>query len=99
MISLSSRVALLLDHTHFHLVFVVLLNSLHTVILGIWTLVSTPTAELEYIDGRDHWVCDTGGFTGPPGGYVFFFILVGYGVCAVLCTLHCANSILFIAYQ
>ena len=48
------------------------------VILIIWTIVSTPTAKLKEVDGEDHYVCDTGGFTGPPGGYVFFFILVGY---------------------
>ena len=27
----------------------------------------------------EHYVCTTGGFTGSPGGYVFFSILVGYG--------------------
>ena len=47
-------------------------------ILFLWTLVSTPTTVLKSIDGEKHLVCDTGGFTGPPGGYVFFFILVGY---------------------
>lgn len=48
------------------------------IILTIWTIVSTPAAKLEERDGEDHWVCTTGGFTGTPGGLVFFFILVGY---------------------
>lgn len=48
-----------------------------TIFLGVWTLVSTPTAELQYVRSKNHWVCQTGGFTGSPGGYVFFFVLVG----------------------
>ena len=42
------------------------------VILVLWTVISTPTAQMEMIDGNEHFVCDTGGFTGPPGGYIFF---------------------------
>ena len=47
-------------------------------ILIIWTIISTPTAAMERRDGANHFVCQTGGFTGPPGGLVFFFILVAY---------------------
>ena len=47
-------------------------------ILFLWTLISTPTATLKEADGADHYICATGGFTGPPGGFVFFFILVAY---------------------
>ena len=49
-------------------------------ILFLWTLISTPTAAMRNIgqDDVDHLVCTTGGFTGPPGGIIFFFILVGY---------------------
>merc|ERR1711862_56883 len=36
------------------------------------------TAKMEERDGEDHYVCTTGGFTGEPGGLVFFFIFVGY---------------------
>ena len=48
------------------------------IILVLWTIISTPTAHMKTIDGNDHFVCDTGGFTGPPGGYVFFAIFVAY---------------------
>ena len=48
------------------------------IILTLWTIISTPTAKLESFDGEDHYVCATGGFTGEPGGYVFFGIFVGY---------------------
>merc|ERR1719333_1145891 len=47
-------------------------------ILLVWSIVSTPTAKLEEINGEEHYVCTTGGFTGEPGGLVFFFIFVGY---------------------
>ena len=53
-------------------------------ILVIWTIVSTPTAKMKDIDGTDHYVCTTGGFTGEPGGYVFFAILVFYGAIVLL---------------
>ena len=53
-------------------------------IVTIWTIVSTPTASMEDRDGDDHYVCNTGGFTGEPGGLVFFFILVGYGAIVLL---------------
>jgi len=49
-------------------------------ILFLWTLISTPTATLEERDGHEHYVCQTGGFTGPPGGIVFFAIFVAYVV-------------------
>jgi len=47
-------------------------------ILLVWSIVSTPTAKLEEINGEEHYVCTTGGFTGEPGGLVFFFIFVSY---------------------
>ena len=47
-------------------------------ILVIWTIVSTPTATMKERDGYDHYICTTGGFTGEPGGIIFFFILVAY---------------------
>ena len=47
-------------------------------IVILWTIISTPTAKMEERDGEDHYVCTTGGFTGEPGGLVFFFIFVGY---------------------
>jgi len=48
-------------------------------LLFLWTLISTPTARMRNGgDKHNHYLCDTGGFTGPPGGYVFFFIIVGY---------------------
>jgi len=47
-------------------------------ILVIWTIVSTPTATMRHRDNADHYVCETGGFTGPPGGLIFFFIFVAY---------------------
>ena len=53
-------------------------------ILTIWTIVSTPTAAMEERDGEEHYVCTTGGFTGSPGGYVFFGILVAYGTIILL---------------
>ena len=62
------------------------------VILVLWTIISTPTAVLMEQDGKDHYVCYTGGFTGYPGGYVFFSIFVAYSAFilflgAVLCFL------------
>uniref|UniRef100_A0A7S4MMH0 G-protein coupled receptors family 3 profile domain-containing protein n=1 Tax=Vannella robusta TaxID=1487602 RepID=A0A7S4MMH0_9EUKA len=52
-------------------------------IVTIWTIVSTPTAEMKDFDD-EHYVCTTGGFTGEPGGYVFFSILVAYGALVLL---------------
>ena len=54
------------------------------VILFLWTLISTPTADMVERQGDEHYVCTTGGFTGYPGGYVFFGILVGYDLLLVL---------------
>jgi len=48
------------------------------IILILWTIISTPTAGMEERKDEDHYVCKTGGFTGSPGGLIFFFILVGY---------------------
>ena len=47
-------------------------------LLFLWTLISTPTAEMIEADKHQHYLCATGGFTGPPGGDVFFWIIVGY---------------------
>ena len=54
------------------------------IIIAIWTIVSTPTAKMKDRDGDDHFVCTTGGFTGEPGGLVFFFIFVGYAAFILL---------------
>ena len=54
------------------------------IILTLWTIISTPTAKLKEVDGKDHFVCATGGFTGEPGGLIFFFILVAYGAFILL---------------
>jgi len=55
------------------------------VILIVWTIVSTPTAEMkEGYDGRDHYVCNTGGFTGEPGGLIFFIIFITYEALVLL---------------
>ena len=47
----------------------------------IWYIVSTPTANYERdIDGEDnHYICISGGLV-PHLTWLFFFILVGYGV-------------------
>merc|ERR1711904_282499 len=47
-------------------------------------IVSTPTAEMKEIHNEDHYICATGGFTGEPGGIVFFSIFVFYGALLVL---------------
>merc|ERR1712137_740762 len=54
------------------------------IILTVWTIVSTPTAALETRSDHRHYVCTTGGFTGKPGGIIFFSILVAYGVLILL---------------
>merc|ERR1712063_194234 len=53
-------------------------------VLVLWTIISTPTASMKKLDGVEHYVCTTGGFTGEPGGLIFFFILVGYGAFILL---------------
>jgi len=47
-------------------------------------IISTPTATMKLRIDEEHYVCTTGGFTGEPGGYVFFGILVGYGAIILL---------------
>merc|ERR1712137_547182 len=47
-------------------------------ILVIWMIVSTPTASFIEVSDEKHYVCTTGGFTGPPGGYIFFGVFVAY---------------------
>jgi len=41
-------------------------------LVTLWTIISTPTAKIKYLNGEDHYVCTTGGFTGEPGGLIFF---------------------------
>ena len=53
-------------------------------IITLWTIISTPTAALVSRGGEKHYVCTTGGFTGYPGGYIFFAILVAYGSAVLL---------------
>lgn len=53
-------------------------------LLGLWTLISTPTAEMLDGDDHKHYQCTTGGFTGTPGGIVFFFIIVAYLIILIL---------------
>ena len=53
-------------------------------IVAIWTIISTPTAGIEERDGNDHYVCATGGFTGEPGGIIFFSIFASYGALILL---------------
>merc|ERR1712137_1173063 len=53
-------------------------------ILILWSIISTPTAAMQHFDGLDHYVCTTGGFTGEPGGIVFFSIFVGYSAVVLL---------------
>ena len=52
------------------------------IILVVWTIVATPNAVMMNVDGEDHLVCESDGFTGPVGGIVFFFIFLAY--CAFL---------------
>ena len=54
------------------------------VILVLWSIISTPTADMEHLAGEDHYVCTTGGFTGKPGGLIFFFLFVAYGAFILL---------------
>ena len=54
------------------------------IIITIWTIISTPTATIETRQGEDHYVCTTGGFTGEPGGLIFFFIFVAYAAVILL---------------
>ncbi len=53
-------------------------------ILALWTLISTPTAQMVTRGDEEHYRCYTGGFSGYPGGYVFFGIFLGYIVIVVL---------------
>lgn len=53
-------------------------------IVTLWTIISTPTARMKSRDGEEHYVCTTGGFTGEPGGYVFFALLVAEGTLVLL---------------
>ena len=53
-------------------------------ILILWTIISTPTAKMKHLGGGEHYICATGGFTGEPGGYIFFGIFVGYAALVLL---------------
>ena len=48
------------------------------IILILWTIIATPTAQRITVDGMDHYDCKSGGFSGMVGGYVFFAIILGY---------------------
>ena len=61
-------------------------------ILILWSIISTPTATLSYEHNNYHYVCDTGGFTGYPGGYIFFSIFIAY--CIVILLFGCIISII-----
>ena len=50
----------------------------------LWSIISTPTAAMENFSGDDHYVCTTGGFTGKPGGMIFFSLFVAYGAFILL---------------
>jgi len=66
--------------TDFELLIIWFLTLLPAVaIVTLWTIISTPTAKMRYLGDADHYVCSTGGFTGEPGGIIFFSILVAYG--------------------
>ena len=52
-------------------------------IVVLWMIISTPTADFVERGDDNHYVCVTGGFTGSPGGYVFFAIFVAYA-CLIL---------------
>ena len=72
------------DHFVFIIYILIMIPSI--LILFLWTLISTPTAHLKKIGDHnyDHYICDTGGFTGPPGGLIFFFIFVSYSAILLL---------------
>jgi len=53
----------------------------------LWTAVSTPEASMKEVDDLDHYICQTGGVTGEPGGLVWFFILVAYDALMLFLTL------------
>jgi len=76
-------------HLHMDIEFIIyfIVSAVIPVFLIIlWTAISTPKADIEKHAGDDHWVCTTGGVTGPPGGLVFFFVLVGYFGFLLLCS-------------
>merc|ERR1712137_638312 len=65
---------------------IIILNTPFFIILIVWYIVSTPTADYVSIDGVDqkHYVCMGGGLV-EGLTWVFFFILVGYaGIILVL---------------
>ena len=63
-------------------------------ILVLWTIISTPTAALRERNDEEHFICTTGGFTGEPGGLVFFSILVAYNAIVLI-----AGAIISFAVQ
>mmetsp|Transcript_3763 Transcript_3763/g.4667 ORF Transcript_3763/g.4667 Transcript_3763/m.4667 type:complete len:296 (+) Transcript_3763:1288-2175(+) len=65
---------------------IVILNTPFIIIMVVWYIVSTPTAQWVKIDGVDekHYICVSGGLV-EGLTWVFFFILVGYaGIVLVL---------------
>jgi len=62
----------------------ILIMIIPLVIVILWSIISTPTAKIEDRDNEQHYVCTTGGFTGEPGGYIFFSIFVAYGAIVII---------------
>lgn len=58
---------------------IIILNTPFIIILVVWYIVSTPTADFVDIDNEslDHYICVSGGLV-KGLTWVFFFILVGY---------------------
>merc|ERR1712137_1253490 len=59
-----------------------MIPAIFTVVL--WTIISTPTAAMKERQDGDHYICTTGGFTGEPGGIIFFSIFVVYGAIVLI---------------
>eukprot|EP01095_Lingulamoeba_sp_RSL-Kostka_P011273 TRINITY_DN423_c1_g1_i1.p1 TRINITY_DN423_c1_g1~~TRINITY_DN423_c1_g1_i1.p1 ORF type:complete len:1045 (-),score=219.92 TRINITY_DN423_c1_g1_i1:40-3174(-) len=47
-------------------------------ILSLWTLIATIEADIDTVDGHQHYVCSSKGFAGQIAGYIFFVILCFY---------------------
>ena len=73
---------------------IVILNTPFIIIMVVWYIVSTPTAQWVKIDGVDekHYICVSGGLV-EGLTWVFFFILVGYAVSFESCS--CNEILIF----
>ena len=54
------------------------------IILILWMIIATPSAQLRNHQSYDHLVCSSAGLTGPPLGIIFFFIFVAYAALLLL---------------